>query len=235
MRASSPAVLSVRDLACGYGGPPLVEGLSFDVHPGEALVLTGPNGSGKSTVLRTAVAQQPALAGERLLVGGPLVETSLAYRRAVSCLFDEDAFLPGVGVRHHLELIARGHGLPRPERAAASALAEFGLADRAEASPYDLSSGQRRRTLLAAALLRPFEMLVLDEPEQRLDTRMRDRVAQRLVAAREAGAALLVATHDAELAATVGTAFLLLAADGGWELLRPAAPGTATDGGARGR
>lgn len=207
------AVLSVRDLACGYGGAAVVTGLSFDVAPGEALVLTGPNGAGKSTVLRTAVAQQPALAGERLLHGGPVVETSLPYRRAVSSLFDEDAFLPGVAVRRHLELVARGHGLREPGAAVADALEEFGLAGRADASPYDLSSGQRRRTLLAAALLRPFDLLVLDEPEQRLDATMRDRLARRLVAAREGGAALLVATHDPVLSRAVATATLELAAE----------------------
>ena len=94
------------------------------------------------------------------------------------------------------------------------ALREFGLADRADVSPYDLSSGQRRRTLLAAALLRPFELLVLDEPEQRLDALMREQLIRRLVAAREAGAALLLATHDPGLAATVGTAALPLGQDG---------------------
>lgn len=233
MSISSGAVLSVRDLVCGYGGVPVVEELSFEVCAGEALVLTGFNGTGKSTVLRTAVGQQPALAGARLLHGEPLVEASAAYRRAVSCLFDEDAFLPGVSVRHHLELIARGHGLPDPLASVAAALEEFGLSARAEVSPFDLSSGQRRRTLLAAVLLRPFELLVLDEPEQRLDPAMRARVTQRLVAAREAGAALLVATHDAELAAELGTVFLSLAADGSWELTRAVRP--APDGGVRGR
>ena len=214
MSPRTDPVLSVHDLACGYGAVPLLEGLSFEVHPGEALVLTGANGSGKSTVLRTALAQQPALSGERLLRGGPMVEASAVYRRAVSCLFDEDAFLPGVSVRHHLELIARGHGMPEPAVVVREALREFGLADRADASPYDLSSGQRRRTLLAAALLRPFELLVLDEPEQRLDALMREQLIRRLVAAREAGAALLLASHDPGLAATVGTAVLLLDGDG---------------------
>lgn len=233
MSISSGPVLSVRGLVCGYGGVPVVEDLSFDVCAGEALVLTGSNGTGKSTVLRTAVGQQPALAGERLLHGGPLVEASAAYRLSVSCLFDEDAFLPGVSVRHHLELIARGHSLPDPEASVAEALEEFGLTGRAEVSPFDLSSGQRRRALLAAVLLRPFELLVLDEPEQRLDPAMRLRVTERLVAAREAGAALLVATHDAELAADLGTVFLSLVADGSWKLTPAIRP--ATGGGVRGR
>ncbi|MCM3487488.1 ABC transporter ATP-binding protein [Kocuria rosea] len=211
---SCAAVLSVRELVCGYAGVPVTAGVSFEVGPGEAVVLRGANGAGKSTVLRTAVGQQAPVSGERWLKGGPVVENSLAYRRAVSCLFDEDAFLPGVSVGHHLELVLRGHGVADAPVVAAEAVVEFGLQDRVDASPFALSSGQRRRALLAAALIRPFELLVLDEPEQRLDTLMRARLADRLVTARQAGAGLLIATHDAPLADTVGTTVLSLDSDG---------------------
>jgi ABC-2 type transport system ATP-binding protein len=227
LSVSSAAVLSVRELVCGYAGVPVTAGVSFEVRPGEAVVLLGANGAGKSTVLRTAVGQQAAVSGERWLKGGPVVENSLVYRRAVSCLFDEDAFLPGVSVGHHLELVLRGHGVADAPVVAAEAVVEFGLGDRVDASPFALSSGQRRRALLAAALIRPFELLVLDEPEQRLDTLMRARLADRLVAAREAGAGLLIATHDALLAATVGTTALSLDSDGA---LPPAAVETQREG-----
>lgn len=192
--------------------------MDFDVHAGEALVLTGANGSGKSTVLRTVAAQQPALAGQRLLHGRPMVENSLLYRREVSSLFDEDAFLPGMSVGHHLELVARGHHLPDPEAVVAQVVEDFGLTAHAQASPFTLSSGQRRRVLLAAVLLRPFTLLVLDEPEQRLDASMRTYLIRRLVAARQAGAGLVIATHHRELAAAVGTTELAIGTDGSWTL-----------------
>ena len=204
LSVSAAPVLSVRELVCGYAGVPVTAGVSFEVGPGEAVVLRGANGAGKSTVLRTAVGQQVPVGGERWLTGGPVVENSLVYRR------DEDAFLPGVSVGHHLELVLRGHGVSDAPMVAAEAVAEFGLGDRVDASPFALSSGQRRRALLAAALIRPFELLVLDEPEQRLDTLMRARLAERLVAARQAGAGLLIATHDASLAETVGTTVLTI-------------------------
>ena len=211
---SCAPVLSVRELVCGFAGVPVTAGVSFEVGPGEAVVLRGANGAGKSTVLRTAVGQQAPVSGERWLKGGPVVENSLVYRRAVSCLFDEDAFLPGVSVGHHLELVLRGHGVADAPVVAAEAVEEVGLGDRVDASPFALSSGQRRRALLAAALIHPFELLVLDEPEQRLDALMRARLADRLVAAREAGAGLLIATHDASLAAAVGTTVLTLDSNG---------------------
>ena len=192
----------------------------------KAVVLLGANGAGKSTVLRTAVGQQVPVSGDRWLKGGPVVENSLVYRRAVSCLFDEDAFLPGVSVGHHLELVLRGHGVADAP-VAAEAVVEFGLQDRVDASPFALSSGQRRRALLAAALIRPFELLVLDEPEQRLDALMRPRLTDRLVAARQAGAGLLIATHDASLAATVGTTVLTIDSSGA---LAPVVPAPQREG-----
>ncbi|WP_180814630.1 ABC transporter ATP-binding protein [Kocuria flava] len=213
LSVSGAPVLSVRELVCGYAGVPVTAGVSFEVGPGEAVVLLGANGAGKSTVLRTSVGQQAAVSGDRWLKGGPVVENSLVYRRVVSCLFDEDAFLPGVSVGHHLELVLRGHGVAEAAVVAGEAVAEFGLGDRVDASPFALSSGQRRRALLAAALIRPFELLVLDEPEQRLDTLMRSRLADRLVAARDAGAGLLIATHDASLAEAVGTTVLAIDRD----------------------
>jgi ABC-2 type transport system ATP-binding protein len=227
LSVSSVPVLSVRELVCGYAGVPVTAGVSFEVGPGEAVVLRGANGAGKSTVLRTAVGQQAVVSGDRLLKGGPVVENSLVYRRTVSCLFDEDAFLPGVSVGHHLELVLRGHGVADAPEVAAEAVAEFGLGDRVDASPFALSSGQRRRALLAAALIRPFELLVLDEPEQRLDTLMRARLADRLVAARQAGAGLLIATHDASLAEAVGTTVLTIEPDGA---LAPVVPAPQREG-----
>lgn len=215
--AGVPAV-SARNLSCGYGRAPVVEALSCHVHGGEALMITGPNGAGKSTVLRTLAAQQPALQGEVHLYDERMVESSLLYRQRVSAVFDEDAFLPGLSIGQHLELVARGHMVVRPGETTRRILHEFGLTDRIDASPYELSSGQRRRTLLAAAFVRPFSVLILDEPEQRLDREIRARLIKRLSYAREQGVALLIATHDLDLAREVGTRHLHIGARNEWNL-----------------
>jgi len=91
-----------------------------------------------------------------------------------------------------------------------SELAAFGLLDRADALPRNLSSGQRRRLALAAAFVRPARLLVLDEPERRLDTAMRDTLAGRLTAARDGGQAVLFASHDAAVVRTVAQSAVLL-------------------------
>ncbi|QMS56324.1 SkfA peptide export ATP-binding protein SkfE [Kocuria varians] len=216
--ATGTPLLDVNSVTCGYERAPLVEDVTFRLVRGEAIVLTGPNGAGKSTLLRTLAAQQRALSGELRLSGRPMIENSLFYRQNVSSLFDEDAFLPGLTVRQHLQLVARGHRMPEPDTAVDQALDEFGLIERAAVSPYELSSGQRRRALLATTFLRPFALLILDEPEQRLDGEMRSWLTARLVEHRESGAGILVATHDQGLADAVGTSRVALDAHGGWKL-----------------
>ena len=104
--------------------------------------------------------------------------------------------------------------MPDAREIVADLIEEFGLADRADALPDALSSGQRRRLLLAAAFARPRSLLVLDEPEQRLDAGMRNRLADRLVDERDQGGAVLLASHDPLLVERAATAVVLLTDDG---------------------
>src|SRR6266545_1005247 len=82
---------------------------------------------------------------------------------------------------------------------ASSALTELGLDGARDQLPATLSSGQRRRLALASCFVRPRRLLVLDEPEQRLDTRGRAWLADRLRAEKAAGTAVLMASHDPDL------------------------------------
>src|SRR5699024_4995773 len=134
-------------------------------------------------------------------------------RAEVAVVLDEDSYLPALTVREHLLLTARGHGVREVSNLVTEQIEAFGLGDRQNALPTALSSGQRRRLLLAAAFVRPRTLLVLDEPEQRLDSGMRDRLAERLAAEREAGGGVVMATHDPVLVRDVATKVLLLTED----------------------
>lgn len=118
------------------------------------------------------------------------------FRRNVATIFDEDAFFPGLTVAEHLLMTAHGFQVPDPEQAVAAELDFFELSHRGANMPDELSSGQRRRVLLASAFIRPASLMVLDEPEQRLDVRMRRELAIRLNATTHTGCALLLITHD---------------------------------------
>jgi ABC-type multidrug transport system ATPase subunit len=170
----------------------------------------GFNGAGKSTVVRTLAGRQAPLSGEVRVHGLPAMPDAVLFRRQVAAVFDEDVFFPSLTVREHLLLVARGHAVASPEDAVETELQFFGLSERSSAVPDALSSGQRRRLLLAAGFIRPSSLLILDEPEQRLDPVMRDALAHRIRRHAEAGSAVVLVTHDPQLLVRTATECLVI-------------------------
>jgi ABC-2 type transport system ATP-binding protein len=219
---SDPAV-EADSLLVGYGGGPVCAPVTFTLAAGSALALVGPNGSGKSTVLRAVVGLLEPTDGVLRVLGREVDECEQGFRARVASVMDDDAWFPALTVAEHLTLTARGHGVPDPDDVVDALLDDFGLADHADVLPVTLSSGQRRRLLLAAGFARPRRLLVLDEPEQRLDQRMRSALADRLRAETDDGGAVLLATHDPELLAAVADAAVLVGEDASPVLDVPAA------------
>lgn len=202
--------VEIRDVLVGYGDgvesavtPPI----TIDVPRGGRLAIVGPNGTGKSTLLRALVGQLDVLRGQITVFGHPADERSAAFRRDVSVVFDDDSYLPALTVREHLLLVARAHGMATVRDFITDLIEEFGLTDRQHAVPTALSSGQRRRLLLAAGFARPRRLLVLDEPEQRLDEHMRAILTRRIKA--EAGT-VVFASHDPVLVSECAAKTLVL-------------------------
>jgi ABC-2 type transport system ATP-binding protein len=180
----------------------VLNAVDFSVAAGSSVVVVGPNGAGKTTLLRCVVGAERPNAGEVLLDGRPMDETDPAVRAAVAAALDDVDFFPDLSVMEHLELLAFAHGAGGavvPE-----VVAELGLGAARDQLPATLSTGQRRRLALASCFVRPRRLLVLDEPEQRLDVRGRAWLTDRLLREKAAGTAVLLASHDAELAAAVG-------------------------------
>lgn len=210
---TAAALLAATELEVGYGGAPVCGPVTVSVAAGEAVALVGPNGAGKSTVLQTMVGLLPPLAGTVRFGGERVDERDAAFRRAVAGVLDEDAFFPSLTGAEHLLLTARAHGVADAEAVVAAELAAFGLTGRQDALPTALSSGQRRRLALAGALVRPAQLVVLDEPERRLDTAMRRALADRLVALVDAGATVLFASHDPAFIGTLADRAVLIGDD----------------------
>jgi ABC-type multidrug transport system ATPase subunit len=137
-----------------------------------------------------------------LLGGRRLYEADPWSRSLVAAALDDIDFFPDLSVVEHLELLSFAHG--GSAEPVAEVLAELGLDQARDQLPATLSSGQRRRLALASCFVRPRRVLVLDEPEQRLDVRGRAWLADRLRREKAAGTAVLMASHDAELTEAVG-------------------------------
>ena len=209
-RAGAAMLLSTSGLVVGHEGVQACAPVTIGLAPAAALALIGPNGVGKSTVLHTLVGLLAPLDGMVAFDGVPVDERSSSFRRDVAQVLDDDAFFPSLTAREHLLLTARGHGVLDAEAAVDAELAAFGIEDRAGALPTKLSSGQRRRLALAAAFVRPARLMVLDEPERRLDADMRQALAERLATGRDDGLAVLFASHDAVFVQGVADQALLL-------------------------
>ena len=203
-------LLRAENLSVGWSTEPVCAPVDVVLQRGRALWLVGANGAGKSTLLQTLVGLLEPLTGSVTFAGRDVDERRADFRRDVACVLDDEAFFPSLTGREHLLLTARGHGVGDPEAVVESEVSDFGLDDRVDALPSQLSSGQRRRLALAAAFVRPARLVVLAEPERRLDAGMRTRLAQRLARHRDAGAAVLFACHDAVFLRALADDVLLL-------------------------
>jgi manganese/iron transport system ATP-binding protein len=201
---SDSAALVLEDAVVAYDRVPVLDGVRGQVAAGAAVALIGPNGAGKSTLLRAILGLAP-LVGGRITVFG---RSPAAARGQVAYVPQADTLDPEFPVSvEQVVLMGRYRRigwLRRPGRAdrqaAADALAEVGLADRARRRFGTLSGGQRQRVLLARAIAQEARLLLLDEPFNGVDATSQDLLLAALGRLRAGGAAVVMSTHDLALA-----------------------------------
>jgi ABC-2 type transport system ATP-binding protein len=183
--------IAVRGLVVDRGGRRVLHGIDCTVRTGTVTGLLGPNGGGKSTLMRCIVGVQRTAGGTVTVLGRPAGSAPL--RRRVGYVTQAPSVYADLTGRQNARYFAALQGVPAAS--ADSALAEVGLADKADDLVGQLSGGQRARVSLACALLGRPELLVLDEPTVGLDPVLRRdlwTLFHELVAA---GATLLVSSH----------------------------------------
>jgi len=209
--AETAPLLTLAGVSRSYGPLQALKAIDLAVTSGQCIALLGVNGSGKSTLLRIAAGRDTPTTGQVRYDGQVLREDALAARTEIAVVGDASSAYPDLTVREHLLIIAVAHGGgARSPDLADAALAECRLAEQAAALPGWLSSGQRQALALAAVLVRPRRLLILDEPEQRLDPTARRWLGELLAREKARGAALLLATHHVELAEAVADEAIVL-------------------------
>jgi len=190
-------VITASALTKTYKGFAAVDGISFEVAPGESFGLLGPNGAGKSTTMRMVGAVSTRTSGELAILGLDPDQYGPEIRSQLGVVPQSDNLDMELRVRDNLIVYGRYFGLPRAQVAKrADELLEFAqLADRAKSKVDDLSGGMKRRLTIARALINDPRILLLDEPTTGLDPQARHILWDRLFRLKEQGTTLVLTTH----------------------------------------
>lgn len=190
---SAPAV-SLSGLTKQYFGAEALAPLDLVVHAGERVSLIGHNGSGKTTLIKMLAGVLEPSSGSAAIVDHEI--GSIEARAALSYVADDPVFYDDLTVWEHLEYVARLHHTDEWEQHAAHLVEVFGLSERVDHLPATFSRGLKQKTQLALAFVRPFDVLVVDEPFVGLDRAGRAALLELLDWAHDDGAAVIVATHE---------------------------------------
>ncbi len=191
------SVIEARALVKSYGELNAVDGIDFDVAPGESFGLLGPNGAGKSTTMRMIGGTSLRTSGTLTVLGldpethGPEVRANLGV------VPQQDNLDTELRCRENLITYGRYFGLPRSylRRRADDLLAFAQLTDKADEKVDNLSGGMKRRLTIARGLINEPRILLLDEPTTGLDPQARHILWDRLFRLKEEGVTLVVTTH----------------------------------------
>jgi len=193
---SAPRTLEAEDIAVGYAGRAVLSGVSFHASAGSSICVLGPNGGGKTTLFRALTGELTPLGGRMWVEGRPAYVAQSDHARLDFPVSALDVALMGTLATGRWWLPARRADRDR----AREALERVGLADRADVRFGALSGGQRRRVLLARALVQEASVLLLDEPLAGVDPTSAKTIAIVFGELRAEGRTLLVASHDVESA-----------------------------------
>ncbi|WP_427886658.1 ABC transporter ATP-binding protein [Kribbella sp. GL6] len=201
------AVVRLTGVRKEYGESVALDGVSLEIHAGEAVAVMGPSGSGKSTLLSMVAGLDRPTSGSVVVHGddlGTLDEKGLALfrRRRIGMIFQFFNLLDDLSALDNVALAAQltGTAAAPARKRALELFEELGIASRRNTYPAQLSGGERQRVAVARALMNRPAILLADEPTGALDTRAGEQVMDLLLDLNQIGQTLLLVTHDQQLA-----------------------------------
>jgi ABC-2 type transport system ATP-binding protein len=193
-------LLEVRDLRKRYGAQLALDGVSFEVAPGEVFGLLGPNGAGKTTLMSIVAGLLAPTGGEVRLHGQLFTRARKDLRRLIGIVPQDLAIYPELSGRENLRFFGQLYGLGGHalEKRVDDVLAAVALADRADDRAGTFSGGMKRRLNLGAALVHGPALLLLDEPTTGVDPQSRNHIFEEVRRLSAAGLAIIYTSHYME-------------------------------------
>ncbi|UDF35444.1 UNVERIFIED_ORG: ABC transporter ATP-binding protein [Shinella sp. XGS7] len=197
---SGPPAISFQNVSKTYRGGAVraLDGVSFDIQPGEFFGLLGPNGAGKTSLISILAGLSQASGGSVKVMGHDVVGDYAAARRALGIVPQELVFDPFFNVREALEIQSGYFGVKGNGAWIDELLENLGLADKARANMRQLSGGMKRRVLVAQALVHRPPVIVLDEPTAGVDVELRQTLWAFIARLNREGHTVLLTTHYLE-------------------------------------
>jgi lipooligosaccharide transport system ATP-binding protein len=196
-RAAGESLIHARGLTKRFGEFTAVDGVDFDVQPGEAFGFLGPNGAGKTSTMRMIGCTSPISDGTLSVLGMDPRRDGTRIRARLGVVPQADTLDNELTVRENLIIYGRYFGLPREEceRRADELLDFVQLTDRGKDLVEPLSGGMKRRLTIARSLINEPDLMLLDEPTTGLDPQARHLLWDRLYRLKQRGVTLVLTTH----------------------------------------
>ncbi len=175
-----------------------LDGVSFDIQPGEFFGLLGPNGAGKTTLISVLAGLVRATSGRVTVLGHDVVDDYAAARKSLGIVPQELVFDPFFSVRETLRIQSGYFGVRNNDDWIDELLANLGLTDKAGSNMRQLSGGMKRRVLVAQALVHKPPVIVLDEPTAGVDVELRQTLWHFIARLNKQGHTVLLTTHYLE-------------------------------------
>jgi ABC-2 type transport system ATP-binding protein len=189
------SVIRVRGLVKRYGEVKAVDGIDFDVAPGEVFGLLGPNGAGKTTTVEILEGLRTPDGGQAIVLGVDVATGSDSLKPRIGISLQTAAMYPKLTVVEVIDLFRSFYTTARPTE---ELIGELELGERRDARTKDLSGGQRQRLAVALALVNDPELIFLDEPTTGLDPAARRSLWDLIRGLKARGRSVLLTTHYME-------------------------------------
>ncbi|MBF0589808.1 MAG: ATP-binding cassette domain-containing protein, partial [Magnetococcales bacterium] len=205
-------VVEAKNLTKRYADKSVVNGIDFQVMPGECFGILGPNGAGKTTTLRMLVGLTPKDGGTLEVFGLPMNPNQTETPSRLGVVAQDNSLDIDLTVRENLLVYGRYFGLSTAElKERVDPLLSFAqLGDRGDALVRELSGGMQRRLVIARSLIASPKLVILDEPTTGLDPQARHLIWQKLRRLKETGVTLVLTTHYMEEAAQLCDRLMVL-------------------------
>ncbi|MFV9566844.1 ABC transporter ATP-binding protein [Thermoanaerobacter mathranii] len=204
------SVLSIKNLKKYYGKIKAVDGITFELYPGEVVGLIGPNGAGKSTTLKTIMGLLRKTEGEIKVCGYDYKDKEA--RKKLSYIPEIPDIYPMLTVWEHMKFIALAYNLDNWEKEALRYLEAYDLLDKKDELGANLSKGMRQKVMVICGLLYKPEVMLFDEPFVGLDPKAIRELKDTIRELKKEGKSVLLSTHMLDSVQNLGDRVLILKA-----------------------